>query len=364
MDTNNSTLSLREYPFGLWIVGLILLGTGGYFFNKTPGQLLVVVIIGLIGLIPILTASVLTITADRASGMLTLQYRNVLFLGSKKEIPMAEISAIQVEMSHSSGSSRNSSGPSYRIVAVLKDGQIVPFRSYYSGGESGKKKKAQQLRAFLGVEGEDQTPLNMLKSGMQMVQQRFQEQQEAMTGSNEEEHVTDGIHWKVRTVTFGTQAITHWFSPDFQCVSGFLFLAQKVDGQKTVAGGMGKFLYQQSIGLYGFGSEDTPDLNSAEVLPGLNPQLEPHFSAFTSDAGVARQILNAWIAAPLADWATRYPLKQVQKPGLFGQLVVLFSPRGVYVANLGTMIPEAVDELTTLGVALVKTQGSSPSRIG
>jgi hypothetical protein len=60
----------------------------------------------------------------------------------------------------------------------------------------------------------------------------------------------------------------------------------------------------------------------------------------------------------------RYPLKQIQKPGLFGQLVVLFSPRGTYIASLGTMIPEAVEELTNLGIELIKTQGSSPSRIG
>jgi hypothetical protein len=123
-------------------------------------------------------------------------------------------------------------------------------------------------------------------------------------------------------------------------------------------------LYQQSIGMYGFRGEDTPGLNTAEVLPSLDPHLDSHFSAFASDPGTARQILNPWIAAPLADWATRYPLKQLQKPGLFGQLVVLFSPRGVYVASLGTMIPEALEELTNLGVELVKTQGGSPSRIG
>ncbi len=366
MDTNNSQLVIREYPFGLWIAGLILAGSGAYFYTKTPGQWIVVAVLAGVGLILLLTATVLTITADRTNGMLTLRYRSLLFLGSKKEIPLSEIAAVQVEMSQSgSRSSRGgSSGPSYRIVVVRKDGQVVPFRSYYSGGASGKQKKAAQLRAFLGVEGADQTPLGMLKTGMQEVQQRFQEQQESMTGSQDAEHVTDGVHWKVSTVTFGASAITHWFSPDFQCVSGFLFLTQKVEGQKTVGGGLGKMLYQQSVGLYGFSSEDTPGLSAAEVLPSLDPQLDSHFSAFTSDSGAARQILNPWIAAPLADWATRYPLKQVQKPGLFGQLVVLFSPRGVYVASLGTMIPEAVEELTNLGVELVKTQGGSPSRVG
>jgi hypothetical protein len=39
----------------------------------------------------------------------------------------------------------------------------------------------------------------------------------------------------------------------------------------------------------------------------------------------------------------------------------LFSPRGVSVA---TMAPDALQELTSLGVALVKTQGSPTSRVG
>ncbi len=362
MDTNNSQLTIREYPFGIWLFGLVTIGFGAYFITQAPRQWIIAAISSAVGLVLLLTPTILTMTADRTSGLLTLRYRNLLFLGSKKEIPLSEIAAIQVEMRHSSsGSSR---GSNYRLVLVRKDKQVIPFRSYYSGGAISKQKKAKQLRTFLGVEGTDQTPLGMLKMGKQMIQERFQEQQESMTGSQDEEHVTNGIHWKVRTVTFGASAITHWFSPDFQCVSGFLFLAQKVEGQKTISGGLGKMLYQQSIGLYGFNGDDTPGLNAAEVLPSLDPQLDSHFSAFTSDPGAARQILNPWIAAPLADWAMRYPLKQIQKPGLFGQLVILFSPRGVYVASLGTMIPEAVEELTNLGVELIKTQGGSPSRVG
>ena len=353
MDPNDTQLILREYPFGTWIVGLILVLTGGYFYTKTPGQSLFVVILGLIGLVLLLTASVLTIIADRTSGLLTLRYRNVLFLGSKKEIPVSDISAIQVEMSQNNR--RSSSGPSYRLVAIRKDGKNVPFRSYYSGGATAKQKKAQQLRTFLGIEGADQTPVSMLKSGMQMVQQRFQEQQDSMTGSQDQEQITDGVHWKTQTVTFGASPITHWFSPDYKCPTGFLFLSQKVGGQKTMGGALGKILFGQSIGLYGFSKEDTPGISSAEVLPKLDPQLEPHFSGFTSDSGVAQQILNPWIIPPLVDWVTRYPLKQVQKQGLFGQLVILFSPRGLYVGSLGTMIPEALEELTNLGVELVKT---------
>jgi hypothetical protein len=119
-------------------------------------------------------------------------------------------------------------------------------------------------------------------------------------------------------------------------------------------GGMNKLFYHEIIGMYGFGSEDTPGLDSAKLLGAFDPQLDPHFSVFTSDPQAARQYL-AWSVAALADWATRYPLKQMQTTGkVFGQLIVMICPSGTYVASMGNMIPEALQELTNLGVALVK----------
>jgi hypothetical protein len=76
--------------------------------------------------------------------------------------------------------------------------------------------------------------------------------------------------------------------------------------------------------------------------------------AFTSDPAGARQILNPWVERPLADWAQKYPLKQ----GNTNQLAVIFSPQGVYLATMGLVNPEFLQELTALGVELVKAQGS------
>ena len=358
MDSQQSTLTIREYPFGLWIAGIFLVSAGIDLYLSTAGQVVIPGLIFLAGLAFLSTATTLTVTADRPGQMLTLRYRALLW-GSRKEVPLAEIAAIQVEMSRSG----TSNGATYRVAVVRKDGEKIPFRSYFSSGAGSKQKKAEQLRNFLGVQGNDETPSGLFGLGKQVAQQVFQGTQESLTGPEMEEHTTDGIHWKVQTRTFGGKGITRWFSPDFKCSGGFLFLTQKVAGQKTMAGGLmggvGKMLYQQTIGLYGFGSEDTPGLETAEILEPLEANLEPHFSAFTSDPAAARQLLTPWVAAPLADWAGRYPLKQVQPQGIFGQLVVLFSPVGTYVASMGIMIPEAVEELTNLGVALVKTQGSS-----
>jgi hypothetical protein len=198
----------------------------------------------------------------------------------------------------------------------------------------------------------------MLKQATSMAQQVFQEKQEALTGPEAEEHITEGVHWKTQTVAFGGTAVTRWFSPDQLCPGGFVFVAQKVVGQPTIAGGllggMNKLFYHETIGIYGFGSEDTPGLDSAALLTAFDPRLDPHFSVFTSDPQAAQQYL-AWAVAALVDWATRYPLKQIQPTReLFGQLVVMICPSGTYVASMGTMIPEAVQELTNLGVALVR----------
>ena len=90
------------------------------------------------------------------------------------------------------------------------------------------------------------------------------------------------------------------------------------------------------------------------LLASFDPQLDPHFTVFTSDPQAAQQY-QAWAVAPLVDLANRYPLKQLHSTlELFGQLLVMICPTGTYVASLGNMIPEAVQELTNLGVALVK----------
>jgi len=74
--------------------------------------------------------------------------------------------------------------------------------------------------------------------------------------------------------------------------------------------------------------------------------------AYASSSIQAPQVLNPWVGMPLAAWAQKYPLKQ----GNSNQLAVLFCPQGVYVAMMGLVNPEFLQELTALGVALVKAQ--------
>jgi hypothetical protein len=350
MDNQDNTLTIREYPLGEWGFGLLMLAVAAFTAAGARGDWSITLIAGAAGLLFIIFAAILVIQADRVNGTLTIR-RTALLRRYVRAIPIANIASLQLEASRSSSST-------YRIVVITKDNETIPFRNAYSSGLSTKEAKAKRLREFLGVGGTDMSLGGLLGQATSMARQVFQEQQETLTGPEGEEHVTEGVHWKTQTVAFGGKPVTRWFSPDQQCPGGFVFLAQKVAGHAGAAGGllggMNKLLYHEVIGMYGFGSEDTPGLESATLLASFDPQLDPHFTIFTSDPQAARQYL-AWSVAALADWATRYPLKQLQPTqAIFGQLVVMICPTGTYVGNMGNMIPEALQELTNLGVALVK----------
>jgi len=350
MDTQDNILTIREYPWGEWAFGLLMFAIAAFSAESARGDWSISLIAGVAGLLFILFGTFLVIQADRSGATLMIR-RSSLLRRYERVIPVADISGIQLEASQGSSST-------YRIVVVTKENEVIPFRPVYSSGKLIKEARVKKLRAFLDVGGADLSAGGIFSQATQMAQQAFQQKQEALTGPEAEEHISEGVHWKTQTIAFGGRAVTRWFSPDQQCAGGFVFLAQKVSGQAAAAGGllggMNKFIYHELMGLYGFTGEDTPGLDSAVLLAAFDPQLDPYFSVYTSDPQAARQTL-AWSVAPLADWASRYPLKTVQTSGqLFGQLVVMICPRGTYVASMGNMIPEAMQELINLGVALVK----------
>ena len=310
----------------------------------------------------------MTVVADKNNQKLTVSNRSVI-KAFRQAAAFSEIDAIQLEISSNRQSAGRNHGPAYRIVVLCKGGKTIPFHSYYSSGSGSMMKRVEKLRAFIGVGGADPDLglgtglMGTIQQASQMAQLEYQQQQESITGSETDEHLTNGIHWMVQTVTFGGVPVTRWFSTDYKLPNNFLFLAQKVEGQKSTPGGivagLSKVLYEESIHIYGFSSEDTPNITEASVLSPLEPGMEPYFSAFTSDTYLANKILNQGVIAALADWATRYPLEKHPGRNLFGQLAVLFSPSGVYVASMGTMIPEALNELSDLGVVLIKAQEST-----
>lgn len=354
-------LKLTERPILSWLIGFAGIGWGGYAFVTTLPQFNFNAILALvIGVILLFFNYALTVTADKSRGMLTLDYRSV-FLHSVKEIPLRDIQSIRVDSSTSQGRKRGSRSTTYRVEAVLNNNERVPFRSYYSGNFINYQNWANKLRAFLGLgEALDETPMGIIRAASKLGSDAARIQQEAFTGPNAEMRVTDGVNWQVQTFGMGASPGARWFSPNFKTQSGFLFLAQKVAGQSSSGflASLGKALFKQSISMYGFGAADTPNLSTVDQYASLSPALDRHFSAFTSNPAEAGQILNPWTQTPLAAWGERYPLQQFQSNARFTQIVILYSPNGIYIATLGILAPDKLDEITRLGVELVKAQGN------
>ncbi|MBI3169416.1 MAG: hypothetical protein HYZ22_13110 [Chloroflexi bacterium] len=353
-------LKLKDYPILSWIFGFVGIGWGGYAIVTTlPALNFNALIAAGVGLLFLLFSYALTATVDKQTGMLTLDYRSIL-LHSVKEIPLNEIQTIRVDSS-TTRSSKGGRSTNYRVEAILKSGDVVPFRSYHSSNFFKHQKWANQLRAFLNLgEALDETPMGIFRAAQQVGAQASQTQQEAMTGSNAEMRNTNGVNWQLQSFGMGATPGTRWYSPDFKTQSGFLFLAQKATGQSSTGflASLGATLFKQSISLYGFGASDAPNIQTAQTYASLSPALDAHFMAFTSNQAEARQILNPWTQQPLSDWGAKYPLQQFQSGGRFSQIVVLFGPKGVHIATQGTLTPDKLDELTRLGVDLVKAQGA------
>jgi len=304
----------------------------------------------------LLFSSTLTITADKITRTLQLEYRS-LVQHNIKQINFGDIANVHVERNVSRNKGRTSY--TYRVAITQRDGKIVPLRSYYSSGSDGKQRLAGQLRDFMGLAGQEADPGRLPGSVQQIVQSAYEDQQQALSGPENEMQERNGVHWKIQTVAMGATPMTRWFSPDFTTPGSFLFVAQKVRGQGGLLASLGSMLFKQAVAMYGFGPGDTPGLDQAGALTPMDPKLEADFMAFTNDPTAARQTLNPWAMLPLAAWAQRYPLNQLQTGGRFSQLVVLFGPNGVYLATLNLLGRDQVDELNELGIELVKSQGVS-----
>jgi hypothetical protein len=93
-----------------------------------------------ISLIMVLFSSNLTISADKSTRMLRLRYGSVF--RRTKDVPFEDIADIQVQTSVFTSRARRIG---YRLVAVLKNGTMLPFRSYFTRHDN-KKQAAVDLR--------------------------------------------------------------------------------------------------------------------------------------------------------------------------------------------------------------------------
>jgi hypothetical protein len=333
MNSSDSRLVLRDIPILNFSLGLVFAVFGGYVVYQ--GGPVIMLLFLAIGLAFLLFSSVLTITADRITRTLKLDYRAAL-RHSRKEFSFDEIAGISIQSVRGS-----KGGNTFRVVLKGKDGQLIPFRSSSSTGSRGKERLAAKLRDFIGVPGFDSSPAGMTYAALA-----------SYTGKSQE---TDGVQWIIQPI--GT---ARWNSPDFKTPGLFLCITQKAEGQASggFLASLGSMIFKKLLSNQ-FQPNDTPGLDHAIALGPLDSALERHFMAFSNDPDAARQMLNSKVAILLADWAGRYPVRQLQKMSIFGPLTILFCPSGVYLVPTEPLQPNQVNELAVLGAALVKSQGDS-----
>lgn len=333
---------IRDVPIFQWVFGILFAGVGFLVINQGGPQVFGG-IFAAVGVGFLLFSSILTITADRMTRTLKLDYRSAL-RHTLKQTPFDEIAGINVERNANS----RKGGFTYRLTLLRKDGQVIPFRSSSSSGWKGKERRAGQLREFLGIQDSNSIPAGILPAELSRAA---------------EIHETNGVHWQIQPMyTAGSSAPTgaRWHSPDFKTPGIFLFVAQKAEGQSSQGflASLGSMFIRQALSFHGFSPEDTPGLEQAVTLAPLEPELDRHFMAYTNSPSSAHQLLNSRITAQLAGWAARYPLKQLQRGSGNGQLMTLFGPNGVYLATLNLLQPEQANELVSLGVELIKSQSA------
>ena len=368
---------IRKYPFAMWLFGLFLSGTGYHMVFGNQGTVLLGMLLVGVGLLILLWESpILTITVDKSAGILTIVAQYVL-RRTYKEYKIRDIAGVEVENRESLGSHGDPTTV-YGVQLLLANGQRDSLSPLYSGVRADNEYTAQKLRNALGILDAESAHARALDASQaslpdfrpnglpQEAGAAWPAELPAAPQGEPAYQTTAGVSWRMvaderNPAQFGGLELQRWFSPDFKFANGFLYLVQKPKGSPAfgtggLLGGVSKTLYQVSLRLFGFDEEHTPGFDQAELLQPLEPRLEKDYLALTTDSDAARQVLNPWTTLPLAQWAERYPVKQVQNRADGGQLAVLFSPLGVYVACIGPN-PAQRAALTDLGFELVKAQG-------
>ncbi len=194
MDSRDPKMVIRDRPFVNWLLGILFLVVG-VSIGRAVVQDASLVKVGLtlaflaVGVVLLLTAGTLTITADRVTQTLTLDTRSLL-RRSTRGIPFAQIASIDLESNPTVSISTNV--PTYRVVATLTNGQTIPFRSAYTSGSAAKMKEIEKLRSFIGVGGPTSFT-GAVTMGSWVARAELQVHREGTTRAESGKHKTHGV---------------------------------------------------------------------------------------------------------------------------------------------------------------------------
>lgn len=353
-QTPSNQLVIKDRPFLSLTIAFftIIAAIVSFFFSKDFFTLFIFLFIGLVFLA---ISQSTTIVADRIKRTVTISNKSIF--GSKEvEVPFGQIADFDVETSRTRSSHRNR-GANFRLVLIKTDGEIVPTRGFYTNGYNNKARQARELCQFLNLPGWQEKTENLYQGAFQ--------NQAVVTQHSEkvDQGTTSGVTWTIEITSMnGSPVSTRWLSPDFTCPDKFLLIAQKPVSSLNIPGGglignLALQVYRHMLGIYGFLPSDTPGFDPAETITTKDNGFDQHFSVFSNEPAFGQSILNQWTIIPCKNWAERHPMKTISKSDQSGQLVILFSPRGVHAAVMGTLSRFQTDELINIGVDMVKAQG-------
>ncbi len=349
MNDSQSEFVIRDQPTKTWVVAVIMLVGAVFFYLRNPAQWPVVVTLVVIGLMLLMVPAV-EIKASRATKTVVI-FRRSLFRKSEQAIAVGDIVNIAVGVK----TDREDGSHSYRVEITLANGAIIPLRNTYANNRKRHEELARKLREVTEVENEPSAKLDD-SLGLEVMRHEFQQQQEEITGKQGVEHITRGVHWTFETLALGRMPLSNWHCPDFHLEDTFVFLTQKLVGQKALPRLLQPatdLLFKGSMRVYGLDEDDTPDLSSAEMIE-LPDRLEPYYFGYSDEGVRAMQMLNPWVTTPLTNWAQKYAMT---KKNISSQLVIHIGPNGLSLRTPGLVNPEYLDDLTTLGVELVRALG-------
>lgn len=345
---------LTERPWLFWIMGLVFGGLGIWllFTPEMTSKIIAAVFIGIGLLLGVLLAATTRLSLDQARGVLEIDY-HYLYRRAHKEIPLDELASIDIERSHSSDS-----GYTYRLVFVMRSGEVIPLHSYYSSGYLGKQRMADQIRQAVGMPAYHE---QLAQAAHSLIRPHIPAPIPERSG------VTNGVAWKIETRYYGAMPVTRWISQDFSLPGDFLLLAQNIPGMKSPGGLMkaisGLFL-RQFASIYGFSEGDLPGMNQARIIEQTDSRLAAYFTAISSSPDRLFRLLHPWVTTPLINWAAKRPLRQAaSETEATGQLAMLIGPSGVILALFQDASGESLEELVNTGAEVVRSLQSIAPQI-
>jgi hypothetical protein len=351
----SNNLVFQDKPILSWIIGGIFLIASVFIFAVSESILVALPFLVFAILMLLVFGSVNTVIADRIRRTVTISSLSIF--GNKiQEYPFGEIANFEVEASRNIVTPRHRT-VNYRVVMVKTNGEKVPLQNTFTSYYDDKARKAKALSEYLNLPGWEDKSTNLFQAAMQA--------QVAVTSqpSMAQDGVTSDVTWKIEVHSVGGKQVTRWISDGYTCPGNFVLISQKPAGSASIGGGGGllgnlvMMVYKQVLGLYGFLPSDTPGFDNANPVTTSDDRFNSVFYTLASEPNFGHSILNTWTIIPLQNWSDRHPLKTINTDADFGQLAVLFSPRGVQAAVLGTIPEDQLDELISLGVELVKAQG-------